>query len=81
MYIKRKIDEYLEKWKNNADRLPLIIKGARQTGKTESILHFAKKNYKNVIYINFVFEQKYKTIANDGYDVQSVIQNISLIDT
>jgi predicted AAA+ superfamily ATPase len=81
MYIKRKIDEYLEKWKNNTDRLPLIIKGARQTGKTESILHFAKKTYKNVIYINFVFEQKYKTIANDGYDVQSVIQNISLIDT
>jgi predicted AAA+ superfamily ATPase len=81
MYIKRKIDEYLEKWKSNTDRLPLIIKGARQTGKTESILHFAKKTYKNVIYINFVFEQKYKTIANDGYDVQSVIQNISLIDT
>ena len=46
MYIKRKIDEYLEKWKNNADRLPLIIKGARQTGKTESILHFAKKTIK-----------------------------------
>ena len=46
MYIKRKIDEYLEKWKNNTDRLPLIIKGARQTGKTESILHFAKKTIK-----------------------------------
>ena len=43
--LKRKIDQYLIQWKNNPDRLPLIIKGARQIGKTFSIEHFAK-NYK-----------------------------------
>lgn len=43
MYLKRKIDEFLVQWKNNKDRLPLIVKGARQIGKTESINHFAKK--------------------------------------
>ena len=37
MYLKRKIDEYLLEWKKNEERLPLIIKGARQVGKTESI--------------------------------------------
>lgn len=42
MYLKRKIDEFLVQWKNNKDRLPLIVKGARQIGKTESINHFAK---------------------------------------
>ena len=41
MYLKRKVDQYLEKWKQNNGRNPLIIKGARQIGKTESILHFA----------------------------------------
>lgn len=42
MYLKRKIDDYLIKWKQNDERLPLIIKGARQIGKTESINNFAK---------------------------------------
>ena len=44
MYLKRKIDEYLLEWKKNEERLPLIIKGARQIGKTESINHFAEQN-------------------------------------
>lgn len=48
---------------------PLIVKGARQIGKTESILHFANENYHNVIYINFVLDKKYSKIVNDGYDV------------
>ena len=41
MYLKRKIDEFLVQWKNNKDRLPLIVKGARQIGKTESITHLS----------------------------------------
>ena len=45
------------------------MKCARQIGKTESINHFAEKNYENIVYINFVFEQKYKTILSDGYEV------------
>ena len=49
MYLKRKIDEFLVQWKNNKDRLPLIVKGARQIGKTESIIYFAESNYKRSI--------------------------------
>ncbi len=81
MYLKRKIDEFLVQWKNNKDRLPLIVKGARQIGKTESINHFAKKYYSNTVYINFVLEPKYKTILSDGYDADSIVKNITLLDT
>ena len=79
MYYKRKIDDYLIKWKADPVHKPLIVKGARQIGKTESILHFARNNYENVVYINFALEKKYKQILADGYDVESVIRNISLV--
>ena len=80
MYFKRKIDEFLADWKNNHSRKPLIVKGARQIGKTESILHFANENYENVVYINFALDKKYTTIVNDGYDVETVVKNITLIN-
>jgi len=80
VYFKRKIDEFLADWKNNHSRKPLIVKGARQIGKTESILHFANENYENVVYINFVLDKKYTTIVNDGYDVETVVKNITLIN-
>jgi hypothetical protein len=50
---RRKVDSYLMDWKSNPDRKPLIIKGARQIGKTRSIEWFASHNYKNIIQINF----------------------------
>ena len=78
MYFKRKIDEFLIQWKQDPAHKPLIIKGARQIGKTESILHFANEQYTNIIYINFVLEKKYTMIVNDGYDVETVLKNISL---
>lgn len=80
MYLKRKLDDFLLEWKKSADRKPLIVKGARQIGKTESIKHFAA-NYENFVNINFVLEKKYKTICEDGYTVQDVIRNISRIDS
>ncbi len=81
MYLKRKIDDYLISWKNNPNRKPLIVKGPRQVGKTESIKRFAQHNYTSVIEINFVESEKYKQITVDGYDASSIIKNISLIDT
>ena len=80
MYYRRKIDDYLINWKTNPTRKPLIIKGARQIGKTESIMHFARNNYENVIYINLALDKKYMQILADGYDVESVIKNISLVN-
>ncbi|MGN0339460.1 MAG: ATP-binding protein [Lachnospira sp.] len=80
MYLKRKIDEYLEEWGVSSDRKPLVVKGPRQVGKTESIRRFAKGNYDEVIEINFVEEPKYKMIISDGYKAEDIIRNISRID-
>ncbi|MBP5178499.1 MAG: ATP-binding protein [Lachnospiraceae bacterium] len=80
MYYRRKVDDYLKDWKADTAHKPLIVKGARQIGKTESILHFAKDNYENVVYINFALEKKFLQILADGYDVENVIRNISLAD-
>ena len=76
--LKRKVDKFLIDWKNSPDKKPLIIKGARQIGKTESIKNFAKNNYKNVIEINFVIQKQYKDIFDDGFEVDTIIKNISL---
>lgn len=81
MYLKRKIDDYLKNWKTSDEKFPLIVKGARQIGKTASILNFAKENYKNVIYINFVTDEIFRTITKDGYSAQAIVKNISYIDT
>lgn len=80
MYLKRKIDLFLQAWKEEKDRKPLIVKGARQVGKTESICRFAKNNYANVIYVNFVEEPKYKKICDDGYKTDDIIKNMSRLD-
>ena len=55
--LKRKIDEFLSEWKQNPDRLPLIVKGARQVGKTASIRQFGESNYTNVVEINFLLQK------------------------
>lgn len=78
--LKRKIDAYLESWKNNPERKPLIVKGARQIGKTRSIEHFAAQHYKYVVKINFVEQIKYRDIFNDGFEVDTILKNLSLLN-
>lgn len=53
-WLKRKVDSYLEEWKNKTNKKPLIIRGARQIGKTKAVEKFAEKNYKNFA----MFKQK-----------------------
>lgn len=80
-YLRRKIDDFLLKWKSDEDRKPLIVKGCRQIGKTESIKHFAKiAGYESLVEINFVRDEKYKKITDDGYTASAIIKNISLLD-
>ena len=49
----RKIMNYFKNWKDNPHRKPLILQGARQVGKTYSILEFGRNCYENVVYFNF----------------------------
>ena len=76
--LKRKIDKYLIEWKKNKYKMPLIVKGARQIGKTDAIENFAKNNYKNIVEINFALQKQYQDIFDDGYEVDSILKNISL---
>ena len=77
-YIKRKIDDYLEDWYAGDNKKPLIVKGARQIGKTKSINEFAKKHYASFIEINFILQPEFKDIFDDGFEVDKIIKNISL---
>lgn len=74
--LKRKIDLYLKEWKNSSLKKPLIIKGARQVGKTYSIRKFGQ-SYKSFIEINFVDNPEYKDIFSNGYSPNEIIKNIS----
>ena len=76
--LKRKIDNYLIEWKKNNDRLPLIIKGARQIGKTNAIRNFGQNNYQTFVEINFALQPQFKTIFEEGFEVDNIIKNITL---
>ncbi len=80
LYLRRKVDLFLKEWLEKPERKPLIIKGPRQVGKTESVRQFAEAFYENTIYINFVEEPKYKVIIADGYSAEDIIKNISRLD-
>lgn len=80
MYLKRKIDYFLETWKTDKERKPLIIKGPRQVGKTESVRQFANKHYESLIEINFIEEPYYRSITENGYKPDNIIKAISFID-
>ncbi len=78
--LRRKIDSYLIEWKNSKDKMPLIIKGARQIGKTDAIENFAKNNYKYFVEINFALQKEYKNIFDNGFSVDNIINSISMIN-
>ncbi|MBR4912709.1 MAG: ATP-binding protein [Bacteroidales bacterium] len=78
--LERKIDIFLSDWKSNPKRKPLIVKGARQIGKTESIRAFGRVNYDSVLEMNFMLQKKFRNIFNDGYEVDQIIKNISILE-
>lgn len=80
VYLKRKIDFYLENWFKDDNKKPLIVKGARQIGKSESIRNFASKFYSNVIEINFIESPQFKNILDGGYSTDNIVKNITRID-
>lgn len=76
--LERKITQELLKWKNNEDKMCLVVKGARQVGKTYIIDKFARDNYEFYTYINFDENENYKTIFENDLDVDTLIKQISL---
>jgi predicted AAA+ superfamily ATPase len=60
--MERKLANQLLEWKNSASRMPLIVTGARQVGKTYGLLAFGKKHYQNVVYLNFENNNELHTV-------------------
>ncbi|MCR4873922.1 MAG: AAA family ATPase, partial [Bacteroidales bacterium] len=58
----------------------MIVKGARQIGKTESIRAFGRANYESVLEMNFVLQKKFRNIFDDGYEVDQIIKNITILE-
>ncbi len=77
--MKRNIFNSLIQWKNDDSKHPLLIRGARQVGKTYIIEQFAKQEFSNVIIINFERDKEYRDIFNVTFDPVKIIEKISLI--
>lgn len=78
--LKRKVDKYLREWFETSNHKPLIINGARQIGKTMSVRAFGKAHYESVVEMNFVLEEKFRRIFDDGYEVDTILKNISMLN-
>ncbi|MCP4153655.1 MAG: ATP-binding protein, partial [bacterium] len=59
--MKRDIEAILKQWKNESNRMPLMIRGARQVGKSYSVTAFAEKEFENLVTVNFEQQPEYKT--------------------
>lgn len=71
--------EKLEKWKNDKNRKPLILKGARQVGKTYILKEFGEKYYHNTVYFNFDHDEKLKDLFSVSKDPKRIIEKLVLI--
>ena len=77
--FRRKIEQVPLDWKKNKDKMPIVIKGCRQCGKTFSVLDFARKNYGNVVYLDFFLNPQYKSIFDDSLEIDNILVNISTL--
>ncbi len=74
---REKIKE-LEEWKKSKDRMPLIIRGARQVGKTWIMKEFGKNNYKKVAYVNFDGNNRMERLFESDFDINRIIQGLKI---
>ena len=75
----RKIQHFLKQWKENPYRKPLILQGARQVGKTYSVLEFGRIHYENVAYFNFETTPKLSSTFDENISPDYLIPILSRI--
>lgn len=63
----------LKKWKDLPHRKPLILKGARQVGKTWLMKEFGRRYFQNVVYINFDNNPRMQQIFEQDYDIRRIL--------
>ena len=76
MYYKRIIDRYLSEWASRDIRKPILLRGARQVGKSSAVRHLGKQ-FKTYLEINFEMEPQYKTIFKADLNVNRIVMQIS----
>ena len=74
---KRKIENILQSWLDDASHKPLVVKGVRQCGKTSSVMDFAQKHFKNVIYLDFHEHSEYKKFFTPNLEVDAIVMRIT----
>lgn len=74
--MERLIAQKLNNWKNSSNRKPLIINGARQIGKTYTVLDFGKKEYSNVLYCNFENDKELSQIFSQNLNPERIIKSL-----
>jgi len=77
--MERKINEKLEEWRKKKNRLPLIIQGARQVGKTHSILLFGRNSFDSLLYFNFESNSELHRIFDRDLSPHRIIRELSVI--
>lgn len=77
--MKRDIYNKLLQWKNDSNRKPLIITGARQVGKTWIMREFGKNEYANVVYINCDNEKRIETLLSEDYNIDRILLGLQAI--
>ena len=75
--FKRKIDKILEDWLGEPHHKPIVVKGIRQCGKTSSVMDFATRHFKHVVYLDFRMHPDYKKFFVTDISVSSIIMRIS----
>ena len=74
---RRKIENVLQSWLEDTSHKPLVVKGVRQCGKTSSVMDFARKHFKNVVYLDFREHPDYKKFFTPNLEVDSIIMRIT----
>lgn len=77
--MKRDIYEELLLWKNNLNRKPLVITGARQVGKTWIMREFGRNEYDDVVYINCDNEKRMEALLSDDYNIDRILLGLQAI--
>ena len=78
--MERKIMKKLIEWKNDHNRKPLILRGARQVGKTYILKQFGKENYNNVAYFNFDHDQELYQLFENTKDPKRILEQLSFVN-
>ena len=77
--MNRNAIQTLVKWKNDPERKPMVLKGARQVGKTWIMMEFGKNFYKNYVYFNFDEERELKSIFEENKNPHRIVELLSMI--